>query len=288
MQNVKSYFSHADGTDPGFFENDPPKKLGTPAEIRSPEMIFDCHISTAQDCWAFGCLVYNVLTNAYPFELQFMYSKESRDDSHLMQLSSVLGPLPAKLKNSWSRYGTYFDESGNMKKFDVDDDTYSYSEFDNLPAEDRRSTASGAENAVHEERDEEDPSITPPTHLGKPSEYFDPELYPSIFKVFKFKARQDHDDPQSIAEYTALNPPLRERWLDEKHPDMELDESKLVLDLLQRIFTYDPGQRLKTKEILQHAWIRDYCASGNEGGRILGKEVTVTRNKRKRSNEDEK
>jgi serine/threonine protein kinase len=251
-------------------------------------MIFDGHISMTHDFWAFGCLVYNVLTYAYPFSLAFIYSKDARDDAHLMQLSSVLGPLPAKLKNSWSRYGTYFDYNGNMKKFDVDDDAFSYSEFDNLPANDRRSTASGAENDTREEKDAEDPSITPPTHLGKPSEYFDPELYPSILKVFKLKARQDQDDPQSIAEYTALHPPLRERWLDEKHPDMELEESKLVLDLLQKLFTYDPVQRLTTKEILQHAWIRSYCASGNEGGRILGKEVTVTRNKRKRSNEDEK
>ena len=283
MQNVKTYSSYADGTDLGFFENDPPIKPETSAEIRSPEMIFDGHVSMAQDCWAFGCLVYNVLTNAYPFELLFMYGKESRDDSHLMQLTSVLGPLPAKLKNSWSRYGTYFDENGNMKKFDVDDDAFSYSEFDNLPAEDRRSTASDTENEVHEERHEEDPSVTSLAHLGKPSEYFDPELYPSILKVFKLKARQDHDDPQSITEYNALNPPLRERWLDEKHPDTELEESELVLDLLERLFTYDPGQRLTTKEILQHAWIRNYCASGDEVGRILGSAATVPKNKRKRS-----
>ena len=251
-------------------------------------MIFDGHVSKGQDCWAFGCLIYNVLTNAYPFELDFIYGKDPRDDAHLMQMSSVLGTLPAKLKNSWSRYGTYFDEDGNLKKFEVDDDAFSYSELDNLPAEDGHSTTSDTDNKALEERVKETPPTTPPSHLGKPPNYLDPELYPSIVKVFERKVRKDQEDPQSIAEYTATHPPLRERWLDEKHPDMELEESKLVLDLLQRLFTYDPSQRLTTKEILQHAWIRNYCASGNEGGKMLGKEVIVPRNKRKRSNEDDK
>ena len=242
-------------------------------------MIFDRHISMAQDYWAFGCFVYNILTNAYPFELGFIYSKESQNDSHLLQLSSVLGPLPAKLKNKWPRYGTYFDEDGIMKKFIVDDDAIDYSEFDNLPARNSRSTASDTE--------EDEETITPPRHPGKSCEKFNPELYPSIIKLFKPKACEEHDDPQSFAEYTALNPPLREIWLNEKHPDMELEESELVLDLLQNLLTYDPGQRPTTKEILQHAWIRKYCALDDEHGRGLKSAAAVPSNKRKRSDVDE-
>jgi serine/threonine protein kinase len=249
-------------------------------------MIFDSHISVAQDCWAFGCLVYNVLTNGYPFDLAFIYNEDSRDDAHLIQLSSLLGPLPAKLKHSWPRYGTYFDDEGQLKKFEVDDDTFSYPELEILPEEDCHATSSDTINNGPEQKADETPSLSSLDHLGKFQEFFASELYPLIVKTFQRNFRKGQDLPESLAEYTSLNPPLRERWMDEKHPDMELEESKLVLDLLQGLFKYDPDQRLKTKEILQHAWIRDYCASGDELGKFSEKPATVPRNKRKKLSKD--
>lgn len=247
-------------------------------------MILDNHISMAQDCWAFGCLVYNVFTNSYPFDLAYIYNKDSRDDAHLLQLSSLLGPLPAKLKNSWLRYEAYFDDEGQLKKFDVDDDTFSYPELENLPEEDCRGVTSDTMNDSLEEKAGETPSINPLDHLGKSQEFFDSGLYPSIVKTFEGNLGKDQDLPESLAEYNTLNPPLRERWLNEKHPDMELEESELVLDLLQCLLTYDPDERLSTKGLLRHAWIRDYCASGDELGKIFEKAATRPRNKRKRSN----
>ena len=242
----------------------------------------------AQDCWAFGCLVYNVFTNGYPFDLAYIYNKDSRDDAHLLQLSSLLGPLPAELKNSWLRYGAYFDDEGQLKKFDVDDDTFSYPELEDLPEEDCRGTTSDTMNDSLEEKAGETPSVTPLDHLGKSQEFFDSALYPSIVKTFEGNFCKDQDFPESLAEYNTLNSPLRERWLNTKHPDMELGESDLVLDLLQGLLTYDPYQRLSTKELLQHAWIRDYCASVDELGKFSEKAATGSRNKTKRSNADEK
>ncbi|KIX05306.1 uncharacterized protein Z518_06178 [Rhinocladiella mackenziei CBS 650.93] len=163
-----------------FFVEDPPDKLETPLEIRSPEMIFDNHISMTQGSWVFGCFAYNVLTNSCLFDLAFIYNKDSRDDAHLIQLFSLLGPLPARLKHSWPRYGVYFDDEAQLKKF--------------------------------------------VTAQRTPQEYFDHELHPSIVKVCERKIRKDQDLPESVAEYTALNPPLRERWLDEKHPDVQLED----------------------------------------------------------------
>jgi serine/threonine protein kinase len=222
-------------------------------------MIFDNHISKAQDSWASGCFIYNVLTNSLPFDLTFIYNKDSRDDEHLIQLFSLLGPLPAKLKHSWPRYEVYFDNEGQLKKLVEDDDSISYPELENLPEDDCRSTTSDAmDNGLQQENDEAIP-VAPPDNVIQ--ECFDPDLYPSIIKVCERKGRKDQDPPESIADYTALNPPLRERWLNEKHPDLQLKESELVLDLLQGLLTYDPDQRLSTKAILQHAWIRNYCAS---------------------------
>jgi len=250
-------------------------------------MILDGHISMAQDCWAFGCLVYNVFTNGYPFDLSYIYNEDSRNDTHLLQLFSLLGPLPAKLKDSWLRYGAYFDNEGQLKKFDVDDDTLSYPELESLPEEDCHGTTSDTMNASLEETVGETLSITLPEHLGKSQQVFDCALYPSIVKSFEGKVYNDQDPPESLTEYNTLNPPLRERWLNKKHPDMELEESELALDLLQGLFTYDPDQRLSTKGLLRHAWIRDHCASGDDYGKSSEKVATGPRNKRKRSNADE-
>ncbi len=243
----------------------------------SPELIFDHHVSMAQDCWAFGCLVYNVLTNSYPFDLAFIYNQDSRDDAHLIQLFSLLGPLPDELKHRWPRYGVYFDEA------DVDDDTFSYPELDIMPEEDCRNTTSSTMNDGLEKAAGETPFIASQHHPGKPLEFFDPKLYPSIVKLFERGVRKDQDPPESLADFIALNPPLKERWLDRKHPDMELEEAELVLDLLRGLFTYNPARRLSTKKLLQHAWIRNYCASGEP----YEQASTVLRSKRKRSNSEE-
>jgi serine/threonine protein kinase len=221
-------------------------------------MIFDNHISKAQDSWALGCFIYNVLTNRLLFDLSYIYNKDSRDDEHLIQLFLLLGPLPAKLKHSWPRYKVYFDNEGQLKKFVENDESFSYTELENLPEDDCRSTTSDAmDNDLQQENDEA-LSITPPDYLSQ--EPFDPESYPSIHKVYERKGRKQ-GPIESIADYTALNPPLQDRWLNEKHPGLQLEESELVLDLLQGLLTYDPDRRLSTKGLLQHAWNRNYCAS---------------------------
>ena len=184
---------------------------------------------------------------------------------------------------------TYFDDEGQLKKFDVDDDTFSYPELENLPEEDYcRGTTSDTMNDSLEEKAGKSPSITPLNHLGKSQEYFDSALYPSIVKTFESNRYKEQNLPESLAEYNTLNPPLRERWLNMKHPDMELEESELILDLLQGLLTYDPDQRLSTKGLLRHAWIRDYCASGDELGKFWENAATAPRKKRKRSNANEK
>ena len=213
----------------------------------------------AQDSWAFGCFIYNVLTNSLPFDLAFTYNNESRDDEHLLQLFALLGPLPAKLKQNQSRYEVYFDDEEQLKKFVVDDDSFSYPELDNLPNDDCQSTDSNAINDGLEQNTDETLSAAKADHLRDTQERFNPELYPSIVKVCERKVPKDEGVPESIAEFTALNPPLRERWLNEKHPDMQPEESELVLDLLKGLLTYDPDQRLSTKALLQHGWIRNYC-----------------------------
>jgi len=153
----------------------------------------------------------------------------------------------------------------------VDDDSFSYPEFDSLPKDDCQSTDSNTINDALEQNTDEILSVAKADHPKDTQERFNPEVYPSIVKVCERKVPKDEGVPESIAEFTALNPPLRERWLNEKHPDMQPEESELVLDLLKGLLTYDPDQRLSTKALLKHGWIRNYCVPGCELGKICEK-----------------
>jgi hypothetical protein len=109
-----------------FSEDDPPAHPETPIEYRSPEMILDNRISAAQDCQAFACFVYSLLTNRSLLDLIFIYDQNSQNDAHFLQLFSLLGPLPPSIKQSWPRYSVYINDNGHLQKFIVDDATFSY------------------------------------------------------------------------------------------------------------------------------------------------------------------
>ena len=246
-------------------------------------MIQDDRISTKQDCWAFACFVYNLLTNECLFDVAFIYDKESRNDAHLLQLFSVLGPLPAGLKQSWPHYDVYFNDNGHLQKFIVDDDAFSYSELEDIPENGHKRTPEDAESDSHQQQFNEDLSTAPRNRLGKPQEYFDPDLYPSIVTLRERKPREAQDDPVSFADFVAQYPPLLEKWSHEKHPDMQSAESGLVLDFLEGLLTYDPDRRLSTQDLLQHPWIRTYCASDDSPSTFSEKAATAPRSKSKRS-----
>lgn len=246
----------------------------------------------AQDDWAFGYFVYYVLTSCRLIDLGFIYNKDSRDDAHLIQLFTLLGPLPSKLKHCWPRYGVYFDNEGRLKHFDVNDDPLPDIELGNtLQEDDGHSTTSDSCQAMNNDlaqRIDEEPPITPPDYIRPSHEWFDPKLYPSIIKFCEREKHEHQDFPLSLAEFITRNPPLREKWMDEKHPDMQLEESELVLDFLQGLFQYDPNRRFSTKELLQHAWIRHYCALDSGYGELSEETAVVHRNKKERPITDAK
>ena len=165
----------------------------------------------------------------------------------------------------------------------MDDDAFSYSEFEDLPEDDHQSTPEDTESDSHQQQPNEVLSNAPRNRLGKPQEFFDPDLYPSIVTLRERKPRKGQDDPRSMADFVALYPPLLEKWSLEKHPDMQSAESELVLDFLQGLLTYESDRRLSTKELLQHAWIRTYCGSDDRLSTFSENAAIAPRNKRKRS-----
>ncbi|KAJ4141739.1 hypothetical protein NW768_000956 [Fusarium equiseti] len=91
------------------FDN-PPKKLPTPTGLRSPELILKNQISKASDIWAFGCLIFELITETPLFQIPDV----NQDDEHLLQLHERLGPLPNDLFSQWARSSLYFNSEGRM------------------------------------------------------------------------------------------------------------------------------------------------------------------------------
>lgn len=116
----------------------------------------------------------------------------------MLQLFALLGPLPAKLKQNWLRYEVYFDDEEKLKKFVVDDDGFSYPEFDDLPKDDCQNTDSNTINDGLEQNTDETPSVVEADHPRDAQEHFNPGLYPSIVKVCERKVPQDEGGRQNI------------------------------------------------------------------------------------------
>ncbi|KAI4157729.1 MAG: hypothetical protein LQ342_008047 [Letrouitia transgressa] len=58
-------------------------------------------------------------------------------------------------------------------------------------------------------------------------------------------------------------PPLRQLFEMEKPPDMTVEESEVVKDLLCWILQYDPSRRPSLSDLLQHSWFQEPLDKGN-------------------------
>jgi non-specific serine/threonine protein kinase len=94
-----------------FFISDPPEKPMTPIDLRAPELILRDQIDEKVDIWSFGCLLFELITNAPPFKI-LRGTRENVDDRYILQMIDMLGPLPKRLSERWTRYSKYFTDLG--------------------------------------------------------------------------------------------------------------------------------------------------------------------------------
>jgi serine/threonine protein kinase len=250
-----------------FFSSFPPTSPRTPVDVRSPELILQSTISAAQDVWAFGCLIYLLFKSSSLFELSVMGDSGDLDDDHILQMIALLGRLPEDLKSAWPRYRNYFDEQGVQTTFEVDcapsfgslDDLMEDGNLDDLAQDEDLDTAE-VDLIEDDKQDNVDkgmpdgPGNTYPPQANKESTQ---ELYPSLIEVYQ-RPHSDKTENSHITQGPTW-PPLRDRWLQDKHPAMASEESEAVADLLHKIFRYEPAERLTVREILKHPWIRGFC-----------------------------
>jgi serine/threonine protein kinase len=93
----------------------------TPAALRAPEILLRCRIDQKIDIWAFGCLIYELLTGQLLFQVTGLSAilQEQNDDDHLLQMVATLGHPPPEIFAEWPRRDRYFDENSRLIRSDV-------------------------------------------------------------------------------------------------------------------------------------------------------------------------
>ncbi|KAI6772981.1 hypothetical protein HG530_003939 [Fusarium avenaceum] len=91
-----------------YFFNNPPKKLITPAGLRTPEFLLKGEMNESLDIWSFGCLLFELMTGQPLFCLPGPHSEPDLTDEHLLVLEERLGPLPDDLYSLWETSSLYY------------------------------------------------------------------------------------------------------------------------------------------------------------------------------------
>lgn len=218
----------------------PPERLGIPAKYLAPEVAVGQPPSPASDVWALGCAIFRIRSGD---DLFFDYDTNCPYDA-LRQIVKAVGELPEE----WRQ--TRFDEEGRAVVDGEGGETF-WSLGETRPLEER------VRGIVDE----------PPglfiNRLGEAVDAADEEPEPAMF---------DDDavlrEPYSAALSSMIWKPTavcvagtyftsypdEEDGILDPFPRISEPEASLLVDLLSKIFTYNPATRIKAEELVTHPW----------------------------------
>jgi non-specific serine/threonine protein kinase len=250
-----------------FLDGDAPVKVVTPVALRAPEIILRGSepqpLGLGIDVWAFGCLVFELLTGRPLFvRLESLEGDEELDqetnDEHLIQFTEVLGALPEGLSSSWERRRKYYDTDWkrlSIVKLDESDD--GETGVDDDDGEDDEKATIGNKRSFSDLTDSEHQPTKKTKQAG------DNKMLADLHRL--------HDDgdsslpasPRSRSFRSSFsdmlaNPgtfdPLEQQLRNYKPSDMDGAEEQEVLGLLRWILQYDTSKRPSAEEILRYPW----------------------------------
>jgi len=82
---------------------------------RPPENIMNEFYNEKSDIWALGCIVYEMLTNEYLFDINRELSDIDKNKEHLHQMFEMLGKIPKELALNCDFCDELFDSNGRIK-----------------------------------------------------------------------------------------------------------------------------------------------------------------------------
>ncbi|KAI1460183.1 kinase-like protein [Annulohypoxylon moriforme] len=220
----------------------PTERPGIPAKCLAPEVAVGQPPSPASDVWALGCAIFRIRSG---FDLFFDYDTDCPADV-LRQIVKTMGELPEKWKQ------TRFDEDGFPVGEGESGEVF-WSLEQTKPLEDRikaiiDNPASLFINDQGEPLEAADIDIRPRTvpfsdDVGRNVPY-SAELDSMVWKPTAICVDGDY-----FVSYSDETDAMLEAF-----PKIAESEASLLLDLLSRIFTYDPEKRIKAEEIVKHPW----------------------------------
>ncbi|KAJ9155232.1 Kinase-like protein [Pleurostoma richardsiae] len=218
----------------------PPERLGIPAKYLAPEVAVGRPASPASDIWALGCATFRIRSGD---DLFFDYDTDSPADA-LRQIVKAVGELPEE----WRQ--TRFDEEG-LAVVDGEGVELSWSLEEARPLEDRvRGIVDEPPSLFINQSGE----AVKATDEEPEAAMFDDdaalrEPYPAALSSMVWK-------PTAVCVagtyFTAYSDEMD--GIFEVFPRISQTEASLLVDLLSKVFTYDPATRLKAEQLVTHPW----------------------------------
>ena len=87
-------------------------------QYRPPENIINNTYGIKSDIWAIGCMIYEIFTTEYLFEIEEIYKTDiDKDRAYLYEMYSILGKMPRNMALNCEYSNDYFDNKGRILKF---------------------------------------------------------------------------------------------------------------------------------------------------------------------------
>ena len=220
-----------------FFDQHPPATVVTPVALRAPEAILckaQIPFGKGVDIWAFGCLVFELLTGRALFmRLEgldgYAASDEQTNDEHLIQLSEILGPLPEELAAHWRRRDRYYSSDGKRLEESRVAAGCDGSSTGDSGDEDGGNSDNSDDHYAGNGEDEATPPDSPTSETGQSRS--------SLSLV----------DPGDFSS-------LENEFRDLKPDDMDEEEVEEVVRMMRWILQSDVSKRPSAEAVLAHPW----------------------------------
>lgn len=224
-----------------------PDKPGIIPRYLAPEVAVGWPLSPASDVWALGCVIFRMRSGNELFD----WDTSSPADV-LIQMNILLGELPEEWKQ------TKFDEDGWPVEDGEEGTTLQYS----------------AETQLLKDRVRQIPDEPPGLFISRSGQVVRPEdveLEPVPFN--RLISRTIPYSPAlnsmvwkpsavCVDGFNAVIYSARETGSLKAFPRIQRREALLLLDILSKVFTYDPATRPKAEDLVTHPWF--HLAEGSQ------------------------
>lgn len=232
--------------DQSFQKNHPPEKIGTPAIYMAPEVAIGRPPSAASDIWALGCVIFRLRSG---LDIFHDYNTCSPVQV-LQQIERTIGNVP----DGWA--DVPFNDDGYPTTADSPSaELNEYGFLPRRPLKERISALLDEPPSLcmnsHGEPGAEPTEDTQPLR-GFPDERRNRLPYAAAYRSLLWKPSAVRIDGKYHAFYNEEMEDARRRAF----PRIRDEEASLLLDLLSRIFVYDPASRPSAEEIAMHPWFR--------------------------------